>query len=423
LGAVWDFMGNGRSRLFTHWGRFYENIPLDLADRGFGGEGIRITRYADGTGVNANKKCRTADGTPIDDPKLVTDPRTQCEELSNNKLGGKDTLIAPGLQGQYSEELIVGAEAELLPSWVFGVTGTHRYLGRVIEDLSTDGGETYMLANPGSFDNNKIQDLDAQIARAKSSTKRERLLALRNTAGGISGFPQPRRDFWSVLFSVNKQLSRRITVRGTYLLSWTKGNYPGLFSSSTGQLDPNITALYDLPSLMVNTNGYLPADQRHRLMLNGYYQVQLQEIGLAKIPVLATLGVSARAASGSPINALGADPIYQLDEVYMIERGRAGRTPWTWAVDLHVGAKYELTPQQGLEFFVDLFNVTANRGVTSVDERYTSDEVRPIVAGKMKDLPYAKTTTGAPVRVNPNFKKPTGRQSPFGGQLGARFFF
>ena len=33
----------------------------------------------------------------------------------------------------------------------------------------------------------------------------------------------------------------------SYTYSKSKGNYPGLFSTETGQLDPNITSLYDLP--------------------------------------------------------------------------------------------------------------------------------------------------------------------------------
>src|SRR5262249_53543579 len=38
LGAVWDFTGRGRSKIYGNWGRFYESIPLDINIRSFGGE-------------------------------------------------------------------------------------------------------------------------------------------------------------------------------------------------------------------------------------------------------------------------------------------------------------------------------------------------------------------------------------------------
>ena len=38
LGVVWDPAGNGRSKIFGSYGRFFESIPLDINIRSFGGE-------------------------------------------------------------------------------------------------------------------------------------------------------------------------------------------------------------------------------------------------------------------------------------------------------------------------------------------------------------------------------------------------
>ena len=38
IGFVYDFARNNRSKLYANWGRFYENIPMDINIRAFGGE-------------------------------------------------------------------------------------------------------------------------------------------------------------------------------------------------------------------------------------------------------------------------------------------------------------------------------------------------------------------------------------------------
>ncbi|RME50926.1 MAG: hypothetical protein D6795_09160, partial [Deltaproteobacteria bacterium] len=43
VGLIWDFLNNGRSKLYASYGQFYESIPLDINDRAFGGEGLAFT--------------------------------------------------------------------------------------------------------------------------------------------------------------------------------------------------------------------------------------------------------------------------------------------------------------------------------------------------------------------------------------------
>ncbi len=38
IGFTWDFARNGRSKLYGHWGTFYQAIPLNLNIRSFGNE-------------------------------------------------------------------------------------------------------------------------------------------------------------------------------------------------------------------------------------------------------------------------------------------------------------------------------------------------------------------------------------------------
>ncbi|MBI5507919.1 MAG: TonB-dependent receptor [Deltaproteobacteria bacterium] len=425
LGAMWDFLGNGRSKLFAHWGRFYESIPLDLMDRGFAGEGMMRSYLgaelaADGYPV-AGTQCHDAAGNPIT-KEQVTDPRAQCKNGGQYVFGGSDSFVQPGLKGQYSEETLLGVEVELLPTWVMGMTGIYRTLESVIENISIDDGNAFLVANPGQFDRNRIDDLDRQIAKETDADKRARLELLRSQVALVNDFPKARRELYGLEFKIDKKLTKAFLVRGSYLWSWTYGNYPGLYQDNTLQLDPNGTSMYDLPSLLVNRTGYLPSDRRHRIKVDGYYQANLRDFGLG-VPVLATLGAAFRVTSGKPIDVVGYDPIYGTDEAFLLPRGAGGRTPWTWAGDLHVGVRYMFDQTMGAELFVDLFNVTNNQQTTEVDSRYTADTVLPIKNGTTKDLPYAVTTSGQPVRKNPSYGRPTQYQLPFSGQLGARMFF
>ena len=357
----------------------------------------------------------------FEQPGLRVEPVAE-QDIKAARVRGEDTLNQPGLKGQYSEETIAGVEVEVMPSWIAGLTGIYRTLGNVIEDVSTDGGNTYLIANPGRFDMHKLDDLDRQIAKEKDPAQRARLETLRQQAAAINQFQTPTREFYGIQFEIDKKLSQNYLVRFSYLASWTYGNDPGLYSDNNLQLDPNVTSMYDLPSLTVNRMGYLPNDYRHRIKLDGFYTAKLEEFGM-QVPMAFTLGASGRVTSGRPIDALGSDPNYSTDEAYVLPRGISGRLPWTWSADLHLGARYNFDKDLGGEVFVDLFNVTNNQETTSVDERYTSDDIKPIKNGTLADLPYATNTDGQPVRKNPNYKQPTGYQAPFSGQFGVRVFF
>ncbi len=45
LGVSWDPLGNGKSKIYGFWGRFYEAIPLDMNIRAINGEDYIITQY------------------------------------------------------------------------------------------------------------------------------------------------------------------------------------------------------------------------------------------------------------------------------------------------------------------------------------------------------------------------------------------
>ena len=64
VGVVYDPSKEGRSKVFAHYGRFYESIPMTLANRGFGGEGAAVSIRTCDPGVTDWTQC-TLDPTLI----------------------------------------------------------------------------------------------------------------------------------------------------------------------------------------------------------------------------------------------------------------------------------------------------------------------------------------------------------------------
>ncbi|MES2504467.1 MAG: carboxypeptidase regulatory-like domain-containing protein [Myxococcota bacterium] len=402
-GLVWDFLGNGKGVVRFNYGRYYESIPMDINERAFGGEGSRIRVYNCPPGSDY----LTCAKTPPTD---------------NTTLGGLDSIVAPGLKGQYSDELILSADYEPISSWVFGVAGVYRSLGRVIEDMSTDGGQSYMFGNPGQFDVNTLGDIRNEINHEQDPARRMQLEQNFQNLSRITEFPEAIRNIWQLQFRLDKKLSDNFVILGTYVLSWAKGNYPGLFSATNGQLDPNLSSQFDLPQLLLNRMGYLPQDQRHRIKLSGFYKAGLKEFGI-DVPLSFNIGLSGVVQSGTPYEVLGADLLYGSDEIFILPRGSGGRTPWTWSVDLNVGMGYDITPEVTAELFASFFNLTNNRDPVAYDDTYTYDFVRPIRDGDKSQLDYAVNTSGKPVTKNPNYGNAVAFQAPFSTQVGFRLKF
>ncbi|MFI5120427.1 MAG: TonB-dependent receptor domain-containing protein, partial [Thermoanaerobaculia bacterium] len=109
LGVVWDFAGNGKSKLYANYGRFYEVIPQDIQTRALGNEYIIFARNSSST------------PNPVD--LFLGAPIVQ---------GGE--LVQDNLKGMYQDELIGGVEVEVAKNWAIGVKGIYRALGRVVED-------------------------------------------------------------------------------------------------------------------------------------------------------------------------------------------------------------------------------------------------------------------------------------------------
>ncbi len=421
VGLIYDFTQQGRSKLFANFSRYYEAMPIDIADRALTGE--NQYQFIHQRTANASRPgCN-----PLADINQATN---ECLDPANNlainaasggdydpqaaglQTGAGKTPVDANLKPQSSDEIVVGGEYEIISDGRVGVTYTHRYMNSVIEDMSVDEASTYFIGNPGE--------------------------------GIASAFPRAVRNYHAVTAYFNKAFNDGWMGQLSYTYSSLTGNYNGLFRPETGQLDPNINADFDLISLLPNRTGPLDADRNH--FIKAYASKEFQLSNAFSL----VAGLTYEGRSGAPINYLGSHPIYGPDEVFVLPRGAGGRLPWRHAINAKVGARYRISKDNVVEFTADVFNMFNFQAVTAVDQSITSSDVLPFqtsakdpqaaacLAGNdlpqcagdntAIDTPSTDPDSGQFIKLtkdelNANFKQPTAYQAPLSVRFGLRFSF
>jgi len=430
LGLLYDWTKEGRSKVYAHWGRFYESIPMRINDRSFGGE------------VNFSQDFSSAQ-CGMNDPRIGSSngdgclTTTQAAGNGEQLIGASGVLIAPGIKPQYLDEVIGGFEYEILDDLKIGVSYQNRRMGRVIEDVSTDGADTYIIANPGEWATGEEEKLMERIDRTDDPVEKGRLTRQLELFKGIRVFDKPSRDYNALQFTMTRRFSKKLYVQGSYTFSKTTGNYPGLISYDNGQVDPNISSQYDLIELLANRVGPLPQDRPHYIKLDGYYTFDFKKKGNA------TVGIRLRALSGVPENALAGHYLYGSNESFLLPRGQLGRTDFEHGLDVHLGYGKSLGKNMNLEVFLDLYNIYNRQGQAGIDDNYapqfklsapnstsgSEQNANPVSGGTYEDLMWVKTIdsrgneTGVPIGKNPNFRNTTGRYGPANARVGLRLTF
>jgi hypothetical protein len=375
IGVVYDPTKEGRSKVFAHYGQYYESIPMDLANRSFGGKGSVTTNY--------DPSCQAQSWTP-----------TTCKALDSYPNSAPNLPVQSNIKGSYNNEIVVGGQYQYWRNLVVGASIIRRWLGRVIED----GGASF--ADPNS-------------------------LTLENPPGGAAlpdgtPVPKPERTYTALQLTATKRLARNWFFAGAYTYSRTRGNYAGLYDAGIvpAQLNPNNSAQYDINALTANTYGPLPNDRPHLIHMDGYYRFVWGQHSLSP-------GFSFVGRSGQPITPQGPAP-YDYT-TFILPRGSAGRTPFVTQLDMHLSYRTKVSNALSAEAFIDIFNILNQKTVLAVDSLYTSDPVMPVAPGTpLTQVPVANsdgTQTTTPVKPNPNYLHATSYQAPISGRLGMRVWF
>ena len=408
LGATWDIKGDGKSKLYASWGRFFVKIPNDLAARALAADaGVSRIDYFD-----------AALTRPV--PQGVTALGTGNHFILAGVAG---SIFANNSKSTYQDEFVGGFEFEAAKSLNLGVRYIHRNISTVVEDYAQASPVMYELDFPGLAE--VVYYID------NISTK---LTTLNPT--GVPGFENVKQPFFedpvhkydSIEVTANKNFSEHWSLLASYRYAKLKGNFEGFYRSDNGQSDPSISSLFDFPTNDPSYTevgvpefgfsgdirfqgttlgqGNLPNDRPHQLKLYGTYTISNLN-----------LGMGLNVGSGRRLTGLAANPIYNnAGEIPLTLRGGGVQTidgflkstKTETVLDLHAdyGIKMGGTARR-LVLSADAFNVINNQNPNWYD---VCSESNFLVA-------------------NPNFGQPTfgcasdsnAFRAPRTIRLGARF--
>jgi outer membrane receptor for ferrienterochelin and colicin len=320
LGLVWDVHGNGKSRAWANWGRYFQRIPNDLAVRAFSNEvGISRVEYDD----RALTQQRMGSSTTCDDGAGGTTP---CTTWATTLFQGiQPSNVVGGAQLPYEDELSGGYAFELSPNTAIEVRAIYRTQGRALEDVQVNAIEQvenyyygYAYGYPyDPFGGSPDPDPSTPVCEGGvcSSTTFPGTpfgsYELGNPGtnqvptGGLFGFPKAVRRYKALELIFTRRFTDNWSLYANYRFARLVGNYEGLFRNDNGQSDPNITSLFDFPNSPLMSGqfaaGPLPADVSHVLHIYPTYQFGNK----------LRLGANFSWASGVPRTSMLAHPNYQ----------------------------------------------------------------------------------------------------------------
>lgn len=373
LGFTWDVAKNGKSKLYAHYGRFYESVPLDINVRAFGNENYNFHYFY------------------FYDASTLPDAANNTGVWYYSYVLGAGTGVDTNLEAMYTQEMVAGFEYEIAQNMSVGIRYVDRSIENVIEDISVDDGHTYFITNPG--DCYTVNPVDG------------------HALGRNVCFPEAVREYKAVELTFNKRFSNNWQMGASYVWSENEGNYGGLFRQENGQLDPNITSLFDLPDLLVGATGRLPNDREHQVKLYGSYVW----------PFKLVTGFTGQYLTGTPFNKFGRHTVYGFER-FIVPRGTAGELDSLTQIDLHLEYPISFGNDLELKVIADVFNVLDEDTVTAVDERWTTRRARTSTPGDPLDCggPAAPASCTGAVRT---WGTPTQYQAPQTIRLGLKLSF
>jgi hypothetical protein len=179
---------------------------------------------------------------------------------------------------------------------------------------------------------------------------------------GLRRIPEGDPQFRGIELTLAKQVSGRFWFNSSYLYSETRGNYRGrYFRTARSGSEPDRGLRY--AGSRREHDGPPAQDRTHQFKFYGNYKASDN----------LDLGVTYRLSSGAPYSLTtdptgGSTPF--LGPIYLLERGSAGRTSGTQAVDLRVAWTARDTSKLKLSAILEVFNFFNEQNAVAVDESF-----------------------------------------------------
>jgi hypothetical protein len=418
IGVTVDPLGQGKTKAYYNFGRFFEYIPLDLAERSLSSEqGFRNAEFipdffVDGSGNRRVRPNALGSAEPIVDAAHFVSCGTGAAGSDCRANGGfgstvslslnnPTNVILPGTKLGFAQEHILGFEHQFPRNIVLSLRYQDRRLKRIVEDAAVVApeaanffGQAYFIGNvnatldaatnPISIRFTPAFDVDGNVTNLPDGCDENlvntdvgvcyRALGANGQPAGdqiadgvADGFPNPVHIYKAFEIELNKRFADNWQLLSNWRISSLRGNFEGHFRNDNGQTDPAISSLFDFTegefNLLGDQTGVGPlnTDRTHIFNVYGNY-VFSKDNGPWRSLAGLNLGVGLHGESGVPINEFLAHPIYNnAGEIPVGGRGKLGRTPWFSRLDLHADYRWSLTENTRLVFISDFFNVLNSR--------------------------------------------------------------
>jgi hypothetical protein len=390
LGFSWDVFGDSSLKVYGNAGRYYLAMPPAVTLRDAGAPLFTRTYY-NYTSIGANGIPQNI--TPID-TSFGPGGAVPINGSNGQPLDPK-VVASTNLKAEYQDEFVLGMQQEIKPGWVYGVSGTLRRLGRVIDDVGASGnvnsgaapydtghvGHTVcdMLTAQG-YNPSDCNNIDGSILINPGSTN---TIRVSNGAGGYDlvkvtpqdfGFPKVKRKYYALEAYLEHPWDGKWYGKIDYVFSKSYGDTEGPVQSNIGQGGNSVSATeqWDYGSLMQYSNGLQANDRRHVLKAYGTYQIAPEW----------TLSGILTVASGTPKSCLGYWGPQEIDAINYgasyhwcggapAVPGHNGRTPWTHPLNLSVEYR-PLWADKKLGFQLQVHNVFNEQKTTQIRAGYGS---------------------------------------------------
>jgi len=441
IGVTVDPLGRGTTKAYYSFGRFFEYIPLDLAERSLSAEqDFRSAEWApdfiiDGAGNRRVRLNSLGSAEPIvDAAHLISRATNGFASGITTSANNPSNPILPGTKLGYAQEHILGFEQQFSHNIVFSVRYQDRRLKRIVEDAALVApeaadffGQAYFIGNiNGTLDaaTNPISIIfpvgSAPPAGCDPNFINEDLGVCYRTLGvngvpagdfvadGVpDGFPNPVHIYKALEIEVNKRFSDNWQLLSNVRFSSLRGNFEGHFRNDNGQTDPAISSLFDFTegefNLLGDQTGVGPLNTDRTTIFNIYGNyVFSKDKGFGRSLAGLNLGAGFHGESGVPISEFLAHPVYlNAGEIPVGGRGKLGRTDWYTRLDLHADYRWALSEKTRLVFISDFFNVFNSQRVRLPNQNHQ-------LSGGIPDV---------------DFLQPRLFQPPFNMRLGMRLEF
>ena len=402
IGATFDVTGDGKTKVYGNYGRYYARIPNDLAARALSADdGFTRGDYFDAALTRVVPEGTLAAGV------------TRHFILAGV---GADT-IDPEAKLTYSNEYVFGLDREIMRNTTFGVRYIYRNMPQVLEDIANCPMVAYELAQTSSICSSVEYILTNPSSDIPVAPGTEFLGA---------HFDDPVHKYSSLEFTLNRRGSNWSTMT-SYRYSQLRGNFEGFYRDDNGQSDPGISSLYDFPTndpsyapfyaglnagdirYLGDPDGILPLDRPHQVKLYGNYAWNW---GF-------NLGGGLNLSSGKPLTPMAANPNYGSDgEIPTAPRGSGiqtvdgfmKRTPFESQFDIQASYAVRMAGERRVTFLADVFNLFNQKRVTSYSQNTQQDN-------NVTDPDFGKPISTIFAGNPPQF------QAPLNMRVGVRFEF